>query len=50
MIIAGDYDRLVLSRWDQGAGALPELKAYGAVPLSSLIECLFGTQGVYEPD
>ena len=28
----GDYPRLLLTRWDQGAGKIPELKVYGPPP------------------
>ena len=46
----GDYPRLVLTRWDQGAGKLPELKVYGPPPLARMTEQLFGDGGVYDPD
>jgi len=46
----GDYGRLVLTRWDQGAGRFPELKVYGPAPLRELSDRLFGSQGVYDPD
>ena len=29
----GDYPRLLLTRWDQGAGKIPELKVYGPPPI-----------------
>lgn len=46
----GDYPRLVLTRWDQGAGKLPELKVYGPAPLAEVSERLFGKGGAFYPD
>ena len=46
----GDYARLVLTRWDQGAGRVPELKVYGPPPLASITEQLFGKHGIYNVD
>lgn len=46
----GDYDRLVLTRWDQGAGAVPELKVFGPPPMAQVTERLFGRGGVYDAD
>jgi ribonuclease Z len=45
-----DYPRLVLQRWDMGAGTIPELKVYGPEPLQRMTESLFGKGGFYEPD
>jgi ribonuclease Z len=45
-----DYGRLVLQRWDQGAGRIGELKVYGPPPLARMTEQLFGVEGVYGPD
>ena len=45
-----DYGRLVLQRWDQGAGRIGELKVYGPPPLSRMTEQLFGADGIYGPD
>jgi ribonuclease Z len=45
-----DYPRLVLQRWDQGAGKIPELAVYGPAPLARTTELLFGDDGVYGPD
>jgi ribonuclease Z len=45
-----DYGRLVLQRWDQGAGRIGELKVYGPPPLARMTEQLFGADGVYGPD
>ncbi len=45
-----DYGRLVLQRWDQGAGRIPELNVYGPAPIARMTEQLFGADGVYGPD
>ena len=45
-----DYGRLVLQRWDQGAGRIPDLKVYGPPPLARMTEQLFGPDGIYGPD
>ena len=45
-----DYGRLVLQRWDQGAGKIGELKVYGPPPLARMTEQLFGADGIYGPD
>jgi ribonuclease Z len=46
----GDYARLVLTRWDQGAGRVPDLKVYGPAPLARMTDQLFGEGGVYDAD
>jgi ribonuclease BN (tRNA processing enzyme) len=46
----GDYARLVLTRWDQGAGKIPDLKVYGPPPLRRISESLFGLDGAFGPD
>lgn len=45
-----DYPRLVLQRWDQGAGKLPELAVYGPAPLARITQQLIGADGVYGLD
>ena len=45
-----EYPRLVLQRWDQGAGKIPELDVYGPAPIARMTELLFGDDGVYGPD
>ena len=45
-----DYARLVLQRWDQGAGKIPELDVYGPAPIARMTNQLFGEEGVYGPD
>jgi ribonuclease Z len=45
-----DFPRLLLTRWDHGAGHIPELKVYGPPPIKSLVEKLIGHEGVFGPD
>jgi len=45
-----DYGYLVLTRWDQGAGQIPELQVCGPAPLGRMTERLFAADGVYGPD
>ena len=45
-----DYGRLVLQRWDQGAGRIPDLQVYGPPPLARITGQLFGADGIYGPD
>lgn len=45
-----DYPRLVLQRWDQGAGRIPDLEVYGPTPIARMTALLFGEDGVYGPD
>ena len=45
-----DYGRLVLQRWDQGAGRIPDLQVYGPPPLARMTEQLFGENGIYAGD
>jgi ribonuclease BN (tRNA processing enzyme) len=46
----GDYARLVLTRWDQGAGKIPELEVFGPAPLAKMSRQLFDRDGVFGPD
>jgi ribonuclease BN (tRNA processing enzyme) len=46
----GDYARMVLTRWDQGAGQVPDLKVFGPAPLALMTEQLFSPGGVYGTD
>ncbi len=39
-----------LTRWDQGAGKIGDLRVYGPAPLGRMDESLFGEEGVYGPD
>jgi len=45
-----DYPRLVLQRWDIGAGLVPDLKVFGPPPLARMTEQLFSRDGVFGPD
>ncbi len=45
-----DYPRLVLQRWDVGAGLIPDLEVYGPPPLKRMTEQLFNDDGVFGPD
>ncbi|MEM7031529.1 MAG: MBL fold metallo-hydrolase [Chloroflexota bacterium] len=45
-----DYGYLVLSRWDQGAGEIPELAVYGPEPTQQMTNALFGRGGAFDPD
>jgi ribonuclease BN (tRNA processing enzyme) len=46
----GDYPRLLLTRWDQGAGKIPELKVYGPPPIKQVTAALFERDGAFGPD
>lgn len=45
-----DLQRLVLQRWDIGAGRIPELQIYGPPPIARMIDQLFSEDGVWGPD
>ena len=45
-----DYGYLVMVRWDQGAGQIPDLEVYGPKPAARMTELLFGETGVFAPD
>ncbi|MGH8618945.1 MAG: MBL fold metallo-hydrolase [Burkholderiales bacterium] len=45
-----DYVRLFLTRWDQGADKIPELKVFGPPPIRRMTEQLFGEDGAFGPD
>src|SRR5689334_19278551 len=45
-----DYGRLVLQRWDQGAGRIPDLQVYGPTPIARMTNQLVGADGVYVPE
>jgi ribonuclease BN (tRNA processing enzyme) len=45
-----DYPRLLLQRWDMGAGKLPELQVYGPQPIARITDQLIGDGGVYGLD
>ena len=43
-----DYVRLVMTRWDQGAGKIPELNVYGPVHTRKMTDLII--DGVFGPD
>ncbi len=45
-----DYARLLITRWDQGAGSIPELQVYGPPFITRMTELLIGEDGVLGPD
>ncbi len=45
-----DYARLLITRWDQGAGGIPELQVYGPPFITRMTELLIGMDGVLGPD
>jgi len=45
-----DYVRLFLTRWDMGAGLIPELNVYGLTPLTQMNDRLFSVNGAFAPD
>ena len=45
-----DYPRLVHSRWDQGAGQIPDLQVYAPQYMQRMSDLLFGDMGVYHND
>ena len=45
-----DYPRLVHTRWDQGAGQIPELKVYAPEYMHQMSDLLFRENGVFHPD
>lgn len=46
----GDYPRLLLTRWDQGAGTVPELEVYGPPGLHLITQRLIADDGVFGLD
>ena len=45
-----DYIRLLMTRWDQGAGRIPELNVYGPAHTARLTELVVGEAGIFGPD
>ncbi len=45
-----DYPRLVHTRWDQGAGQIPELQVYAPEYMHQMSDLLFREKGVFHPD
>jgi ribonuclease Z len=46
----GDLPRLLLTRWDQGAGKIPDLKIFGPPPIIDVCASLFNQGGAFWPD
>ena len=45
-----DYVRLLMTRWDQGAGRIPELNVYGPAYTARMTEAIIGENGLFAPD
>lgn len=45
-----DYSYLVLNRWDQGAGQIPELDVIGPENTQQITNALFNKGGAFDPD
>lgn len=45
-----DFAYLVLTRWDQGVGKIPELQVYGPSPTAHMSHQLFSADGAFGPD
>ena len=45
-----DYIRLLMTRWDQGAGKIPELNVHGPVHTARMTELIVGEGGIFGPD
>jgi ribonuclease BN (tRNA processing enzyme) len=45
-----DYVRLLMTRWDQGAGRIPELRVYGPEYTARMTEAVIGDGGLFAPD
>lgn len=45
-----DYVRLLMTRWDQGAGNIPELNVYGPEYTARMTELIIGDDGIFGPD
>ncbi len=45
-----DYGYLTLTRWDQGAGQIPELQIYGPAGTARMTHLLFSEEGVFQAD
>ena len=45
-----DFAYLVLTRWDQGVGQIPELQVYGPAPTALMAHRLFSADGAFGPD
>jgi ribonuclease BN (tRNA processing enzyme) len=46
----GDVPRLLLTRWDQGAGQLDELRVFGPAPVRDVVAAILSSDGAFGPD
>jgi ribonuclease BN (tRNA processing enzyme) len=46
----GDVPRLLLTRWDQGAGQIDELQVYGPPPTRAVMTRMLDRDGIFGPD
>jgi len=45
-----DYPRLLITRWDQGGGKIPEMTVYGPPGIERMTRLLIDDDGVFGPD
>jgi ribonuclease Z len=45
-----DYVRLLMTRWDQSDGTLPELMVYGPPHIQRMTDLIIGENGIFGPD
>ncbi len=45
-----DFPRLFMTRWDQSASLIPELKVFGPSPTAEMVDRLFGENGAFAWD
>jgi ribonuclease BN (tRNA processing enzyme) len=45
-----DFVRLVMTRWDQGAGRIAELNVYGPEYTARMTDLIVGDEGIFGPD
>ncbi len=45
-----DFPRLLMTRWDQGSGSVPELDVFGPQPLARIVDGLIGEAGIFAAD
>lgn len=45
-----DYIRLLMTRWDQGAGKIPELNVYGPAHTAKFTDLVISENGIFGPD
>ena len=45
-----DFSRLLMTRWDQGSGKVPELEVFGPEPLTEIVQSMIGENGIFALD